>query len=267
MKYKFFFIEIILLCALLVCNCTGCGTRVYAAQVVDDLSFETAVNNRKPDSSEKMITIGQSMYNAKMTASVKSELTNETYDVYETVNSSDELLRGKIKRDSKTGEIKSFYGINPYPKINDIEKLSDDELKSTVEQLIGESVDFTEYNVFSVLRPNSSSFTYDLVWQVERDLLCNIKLEIVITEDGVIEGFFKTDACPDDLSQPFVTTRERNGLLESSICDYLGIDSIDKIEYEIESETLSYYQGKSSIIYVVRTVEDGFVQLIVLAIS
>lgn len=91
---------------------------------------------------------------------------------------------------------------------------------------------------------------------------------VTVSEDGVIESFSKTDACPDNLSRSFVSESERNKLLEDEICRYLCIKSIDDVDYEIFSETLTLFHNKSSILYGVEiTDKDGFAWCIMVWIS
>ena len=183
------------------------------------------------------------------------------------VDENNNMTEKMIEINSRTNEIVCFSGITPYSKIENIELLSDDELKVAVEQTIGDTVDFSVYNTFTVERYDSELNTYHLVWQLKREMLCNVKLDLYITAEGFIEKYSKTDSCPNSLTRSFVSNSERDTLLENSICEYLNISSIYEIEYEIQSETLSYYKGKSGIIYAVKIISDGFVQLIVLAIS
>lgn len=260
-------IGILLLSTILVLACTGCAnTNVYAAEIVGNSSFEKDVDISTAVI-DRTISIGDSAYDVKWSKSVQSELTDELYDIYEVVDSPDEFMPGKIKLNAKTGEVVRFSHINPFPDIENIDNLSDGELKSAVEQLIGDMVDFSQYNVFEVSRPTSSASEYNLWWQVKRDLLCNIALEIVISKDGAIETFSKTDACPGNLSRSFVSESERNKLLEDEICGYLGIKSLENVELEIISETLTYFHNESSVMYAVKIVRDGFTQVIMIRIS
>ena len=260
-------IGIILLSAILVLTCTGCsGTKVYAAEIISNGSFEKDVENNAV-TVDRTITINNSEYDVKWSKSVRSEFTDELYDIYEVIDSLDEFMPGKIKIDPKTEEIVLFSDINPYPNIENIDDLSDDELKSVVEQLIGDAVDFSQYNVFKVNRPAAFNSEYSLWWQVKRELMCNIGLNIVISKDGAINFFSKTDACPSNLSRSFISEGERDKLLEDEICRYLCVKSLEDIEYEIISETLTYFHNESSIMYTVEIVRGGFSQVVILRVS
>ena len=255
----------ILLCMGLLLSFTGCALTAYACEVIEDGSFE--VSAEKSDADDRVIQIGSSTYSVKYDSSVRSKLTNELFDVYGVVEESSNLIRSKIKINSQTGEIYSFSNITPYEKIDDIANLTDEALKVTVEQLMAELVDFSVYNTFEISRPHSSNSVYYLVWQVQQDLMCNIKLEIYISFDGAIKSYHRTDACPNNLTRSFVTTDDRNTLLQNEISEYLGVESLDGIEYEIQTETLSYYDNKEAIIYSVKILNDGFEQMISLVIS
>ncbi len=259
-------IEILLLSAIFVLTGTGCaGKDAYAAEIISNSSFEKDVDS-DIETPDRTITIGNSAYDVKWSKSVRSELTDDLYDIYEVIDSPDKFMPGKIKLDPKTGEVVLFSQITPYPSIKNIEDLSDNELKSAVEQLMGDSVDFSQYNVFKIHRPTPANSDYSLSWQVKRDILCNIGIRIVI-KDGAIKMFGKTDACPNDLSRSFVSESERNKLLEDKIRDHLDIKSLENVEYEITSETLTYYHNKNSIVYVVEIMYEGFPQVVILRIS
>lgn len=253
------------ICLGLILSCTGCALTVYACEVIENGSLEVSTENIVADS--QIIKVGPTTYNVKYDSSVKSILTDEVFDIYGVIDESSELIKSRIKVNSQTGEVYSFSNITPYQDIINIGELSDDELKAIVEQMMGDWVDFSVYNTFTVSRPHSSNSMYYLVWQVKQELMCNIKLEIYITFDGAIKSFHKTEACPSSLTKSFVTLNERDGLLETKICEYLGVESLDGIVYEIQSETLSYYNNKSAILYSVKIIDDGFEQLIALVIS
>ncbi len=256
---------IILTICILVLAFGACGSDSYKCEVIRnnfEVLSEDSVSEKK-----STVSIGNISYDVQYDSSTISELNNETYDIYKVVDENNNMTEKMIEINSRTNEIVCFSGITPYSKIENIELLSDYELKVAVEQTIGDTVDFSVYNTFTVERYDSELNTYHLVWQLKREMLCNVKLDLYITAEGFIEKYSKTDACPNSLTRSFVSNSERDTLLENSICEYLNISSIYEIEYEIQSETLSYYKGKSGIIYAVKIISDGFVQLIVLAIS
>ena len=142
-----------------------------------------------------------------------------------------------------------------------------EEEKETVEAMMGDLVDFTQYNVFKLKRPHSSNSYYRLVWQVRRELLCNIFVEVRITSGGLIMSFDKADDCPDDLTRSFVNASRRDELIRDKIKSHLGVDSIEEVEYDIVSEVLGYYNNVPAVIYTLGVVDaDGFAHVILFAI-
>ena len=195
------------------------------------------------------------------------------YDHYEVVGSPDDLIPCTIRLDSETDEIKSFsfYGTSPYTAIEDIGNLSDDELKTAVEDMLGDLADFSEYNSFSVRRPpDSVGYNTDikLSWQVRRELPCSIGVDVVVSEDGLIKSFSKANSCPDDLSKSFLTEEERNKLIEKGVCKEMGIKKLGNVTYKILSETLTCRKEKNALSYTVEIMdEQGFSHVIVMTIA
>lgn len=243
----------------------GFTVKAYACEIIDANMLEVRSSNVSAES--RVLTIGQSTYTLQYDSSVRSELNNEVFDKYDVTDESSEPANGWIKINAQTGEIAGFSNISPYPRIDGMEEMSDDEIKTAVERMAGELADFSQYNTFTVSRPNSSGSLYYLVWQVRRDIACNIKAEIYVTSDGVIESFSRTDACPEDMSGSFLSDEQRDRLLEEKICEYLHVDQLGGLTYEIESETLTYYRNEPAVIYQVSVIEDGFVQSILLVVS
>lgn len=255
---------VLALCFGTLLSCISCAGKAYACNIINDASLEVSAENDNAD--KQTIKIGDFTYNVIYDSSVRSNLTNDLFDIYGVVDGSSELVISKIRVDAKTGEIYSFSNMTPYQKIDNIDEMTDEALKAAVEQLAAELVDFDKYNTFEVVRPQSNGAMYYLVWQVQQELKCNNKVEIYITLDGEIKHFYRTEACPVSLTTSFITQESRNALLEDEICEYLNVRSLDGIEYEIQSETLSYYDGKDAIIYSVKIIEDGFGELISLVI-
>lgn len=249
---------------LIIISCNSCAIKAYACEIIDSESFEDTLDVAAVQL--QTVTLGQSTFEVSPSVSVKSMLNNEVYSVY-TIKSDSNVTSQNIKINATTGEMVGFNGIKPFPKIDRIEFLSDEDLKKIVERLFNDSVDFSIYNTFKAERPVSSSGKYHLLWQVQKDLLCNTKIEVYITSDGFINNYAKIDACPSDLTTSFITSNERDSLIEARLCEHLGIESTAGISYEILSETLSLYNNENSIIYVIKVIEDGFSQVIVLAIS
>lgn len=252
------------LCLGTLLSCISCGGKAYACNVLDDTAFEVSAENDKAD--KQTITIGQSTYNVKYDSSVRTNLTNELFDIYGVSDGSSELVISKIRVDAETGEIYGFSNLTPYGKLDNIDEMKDEDIKAAVEQLAGELVDFDKYNTFEVIRPESNGAMYCLTWQLKQELKCNNKVEIYITVDGEIKHFYRTEATPEGLTRSFITNEERDALLEEEICKYLNVSTLDGFAYEIQSETLSYYEGKNAVIYSVKITEDGFGKLISLVI-
>ncbi len=264
-------LEAALLCAAILLTCTGCkGTNTYAAKVVTNEAFADDDVEGAVATGITTITIGDSTYNVKWSKSVRYKPTDELYDYYEVIDSEDNFLPGTIRLDPKTGEVISFSNVEPYPAIENMDTLSDDELKAAAEQLLGDLADFSRYNFFEVTRPLGiigTNTDTTLRWQVKRDILCNISVDITIKEDGTIKSFSKTNACLDGTAESYIPKDERIKLLEAEICHYLGVKSIDNVNYEICSEQLSMSHNESCIFYMVEiTDEAGFSELVLFSV-
>lgn len=271
MRNNFFtFIGIVLLCGAMVLTCTGCENKsAYAAKVITNDQFADDSVQGAFDTGITTISVGDFTYNVKWEKSVRSNLNDELYDYYEVVDNQNKLLPGTIDVDPKTGEVLFFSQITPFSRIENIASLSDEELRSAAEQLLGGLADFSQYNTFEVARPiyNNGFTDTCLSWNVKRDILCNINVTVYISEDGLINCFSKTDACPDGTAESFVPNEERIKLLETEICRYLGVKSINSVNYEILFEKLSLSHNESCIYYTVKiTDEAGFSELIVLSV-
>lgn len=267
-------IGILLLDLVLVFSCASCSYSAFNfafnCEFFDDGNHIFERDPNDPAVTRDTITINGTEYNVRYTSSVKSVLTNELFDIYEVVDDTSDP-GSTITVRATTGEITSFTNITPYSDIADssglsMNELSDEDIKRLAEQALGETVDFSSYNTFSLIRPISTSSTYHLVWQVKKDMLCNNSIDIHINSEGTIKGFRKTDACPENLTTSFISTAERDRLLEEEIKKNMGRDSPDGVTYEIESEILSLYNNSPAILYTVSIHGDGFVQLICLAI-
>ena len=253
-------INLVIMSLLIVFSSGSCALKVYACEVIENESIEFV--SEKDNSNNHIIQIGQSTYDAQYYSSQKSTLTNEIFDIYEIVEESSDLIKSYIRIDSESGRIIGFSNINPYPNIDNIDEMSDAELKETVELMMWNLADFTQYNEFKVKRPQSSNSHYYLVWQVKREALCNINVQIHITAEGAIKDFSIIDACPPNLTKSFISNAERDKLIQKRIKKHLAVYSLEGITYEIYSEILSYYHNTQAIIYQVTIVENGFEQLI-----
>lgn len=241
----------------------GRAVKAYACEVIGSDMVEIGASGVHAE--DRVLTIGRSAYTLRYASSVRSELTNEVFDLYDVADGSS--ASGRVEINSRTGEMTGFANISPYPRIDGMGEMSDLEIKAAAERMAGDLVDFSRYDTFTVSRPSFPGGLYYLVWQVQRELACNIKVEMYFTSDGAIESYRKTDACPEELTGPIVSDEQRDRLLEKKICEYLDVRSLGGLEYKIESETLTYYRSRPAVIYQVDIIEDGFVQLILLVIS
>lgn len=267
-KDTLYSVGMLLLGLILVFSCAGCSSFAFNCEFVDDGNHFFERDPNDPAATRDTITINETEYKVRYTSTMKSEETNELLDYYEVV---DDTFTSIAVR-ATTGEVFYFNNITPYPEITDasglsMNELSDEDIKRLVEQTLGETVDFSSYNTFRLTRPNSSASEYYLVWQVKKDILCNNSVSIYITSEGLIKSFNKTDACPENLTTSFISTAERDRLLEEEIKKNMDRDSLDGVTYEIESEILSLYNNSPAVFYTVSIIdEDGFAYLICLAI-
>lgn len=268
MKLQYMKLSFVMLLAfVMIFTCTNCAVEPYACEVLDGSVENTeTVNNHAP---EQKISIGSHSYNVQYASSSAVFANGTVKDKYEVKGTSDQQHPSVIKIDSKTKEVTHFSGIAPYPAIENIDQLSDDEIKSVVEQLTAELADYSIYNEFTIYRPSSTggSKKYRLHWQVKREILCNIGVEIYITSSGVIERFSKTDNCPDDRNGSLLPDDERDRLLEEKICEHLDVKSMGDYTYEIVLEELTYYKNQPAVVYGVLIIDSqGFCHMISLVI-
>ena len=134
--------------------------------------------------------------------------------------------------------------------------------------MLGNLADFSTYNVFELKPPSADSVVkhYRLTWDVKREIMCDIGVTVYITADGLIDYFDKRNNCPDNLTKPFLSTAERNKLLEKRIKTTLCYDSMEGVQYDIISEKLGYCNGAPQIVYVLEIRRDGFINLILCVI-
>ncbi len=269
MKQKYLMKKWLIGCLIftLILSIIGCNhtNSAYSCEIMEpNLHEQEQTITSAPPQDFK---IGQSTFTVQLSSKAESVDTHERYDVYAVVDASDTPVNKTIRVHTETGKMVGFYGIRPYDKIENIENLSDEELKTIVEQTMGDAVDFSAYNTFRVMRPVSPSGQYCLCWQVKEEIFRDIRVDIHITSDGHIQSFSQTNNCPDDLTVPFLPIEERTRLIEDTLCEHLEIKSIKGIRYKILYETLSYYQGKDAILYQIEVVKDGFSQIVSLVIS
>ena len=259
-------ITLIFMSISLIFSLCSCTLNTYACEVIESESEEFV---SETTTKERIFKIGQSTYRMQYLSSQKSGFTGEVierYGILEPDGTTDHILQD-IYIDAKTEEIILFHNINPYPAIENIEKMSDSEIKETVELLLSDLADFSQYNHFELKRlQNNPSRTYHLKWQVKREIMCNINVNVYITAEGLIKIFYKTDACPTNISKSIVNDAERDELIEKKLKEELGKEAFARSEYEIFSETLTYYNNEPAVIYSVEIIENGFSQVKVLVI-
>ena len=265
MKTYLCYIFSVALCLILIFSFASCALSAYACEIVESESVDIFTERMHTDN--RTVHIGVTDFNVRYLSSSKSNLKNGISDIYGIVDGDSVSEIGHIRTDSATDAVIGFMNVNPYPAIDKIDLLSDTELKETVEAMMGDLVDFTQYNVFKLKRPHSSNSYYRLVWQVRREWLCNIFVEVRITSGGLIMSFDKADDCPDDLTRSFVNASRRDELIRDKIKSHLGVDSIEEVEYDIVSEVLGYYNNVPAVMYTLGVVDaDGFAHVILFAI-
>ena len=243
--------------------CQGCATTAYACSVLDTAD---TVASAKQNDYIALVKIGDQEYSATYKHTVSSCYTGTRFDEYE-VTTSDGT--GCVRYNADTKELVSFRGIAPFERLTEIESMTEAQIKSSVEMLLKDMVDFSVYNQFTLKKINATSasrYAYRLIWQVKREVLCNISVDVSITADGKIEAYCKSDYCPEDLTAPFVTDQERDKLIWD--CLQKRFDNFKPYEFRIESQTLTYYEGEEAIIYLLTVLDkEGFATAINIVIT
>ena len=273
MKPGLCYIFSVALCLVLIFSFAGCAMPTYVCEIIDDADpFEINdgdvakynVVNKNAPVGNSVIRIGSSDFTVRYRASRINCNGLGMTDAYDVITDASESDKCYIKTDSETGTVTLFSGLNPYPAIDNISALSDTEIKETVEAMLGDLADFSTYNVFELTRPSEDSVIkhYKMEWWVRREIMCDIGVTVYITADGLIDYFDKRNNCPDNLTKSFLSTAERNKLLEERIKTALCYDSMEGVQYDIISEKLGYCNGAPQIVYVLRIRRDGFVNLL-----
>ena len=273
MKTYLCYIFSVALCLILIFSFAGCAMPTYVCEIIDDADpFEINdgdvakynVVNKNAPVGNSVIRIGSSDFTVRYRASRINCNGLGMTDAYDVITDASESDKCYIKTDSETGAVTLFSGLNPYPAIDNISALSDTEIKETVEAMLGDLADFSTYNVFELTRPSEDSVIkhYKMEWWVRREIMCDIGVTVYITADGLIDYFDKRNNCPDNLTKSFLSTAERNKLLEERIKTALCYDSMEGVQYDIISEKLGYCNGAPQIVYVLRIRRDGFVNLL-----
>ena len=265
------------LCLVLIFSFAGCAMPTYVCEIIDnvdqfeidggDVAGYNVVNKNAPVGNS-VIRIGSSDFTVRYRASRINCNGPGMTDAYDVITDASESVKCYIQTDSETDTVTYFGGLKPYPAIDNISALSDTEIKETVEAMLGDLADFSTYNVFELTPPSvdSAAKHYRLTWDVKREIMCDIGVTVYITADGLIDYFGKRSNCPDNLTKPFLSTAERNKLLEERIKTALCYDSMEGVQYDIISEKLGYCNGAPQIVYALRIRRDGFVNLILCVI-
>ena len=97
-------------------------------------------------------------------------------------------------------------------------------------------------------------------------MLCNNKAELVIDDEGNILFFAKTNACPEELKSRFISESERDDVLLEAL--KIKYPDLHFSKISVESEMLSLYKSRRSLICDVRAVdEDGFAYYEVIVVT
>ncbi|HBL83475.1 MAG: hypothetical protein A2Y17_04045 [Clostridiales bacterium GWF2_38_85] len=252
---------------LAICiNYMGCTSSLYTCEIIDSSQENDFFNNNTDKLSS--VEINGKIYNLVYKKSRLSELTNEKIDHYSITAGTglEESSEPLISIDSEHNDILFYLGITPYPAIDEIEKLSDEELKNAVEELMSDEIDFAKYNDFSAFYPGSIRNCI-LTWQVKYDYTLNVKLIVYINSEGLIYCVQKIDSCREGVVAPFLSNDERDTLISKKLHEKLKIDANEIINFTIESELLTLNRGKDAVDYTVKaTTEDGFYDLYVIQI-
>lgn len=256
------FLSLILAVMVAAC-CFGCTSTTYDCRVWDD---EIQEHVYLPEAERDTITIGTKEF--QVTYENSSEMIDgRMYHDYSVAVSDYELPENPVHQPEITllddGTLYSFSNIYPFEKIENVDSLTEEELRVTVENLLGGFVDFSVYNEFTV--PGTNRRSYDLVWSVTRDIPCNIYLHIAINEEGYIEEFFRAEFCADDFSKPFIKEKKRDRLIMQALEENYSKKGtgIEPDHFEIHSEILTCDGTNNAIHYwVIVYDERGFSEML-----
>lgn len=215
----------------------GCASPKYTCLIYINPNYKQVSKATSTKLNE--IKIGEKNYTVTYKKSLKSDLSDKMLDVY-TVDGNN-----SITIESETQKIISFHKIMPFPIIKNAELLSEEQLKKTVESMLGNNIDFSIYNTFEVCKNNNR---INLSWKVKRKIMCFIELNIEINEEGMIDSFQKCDYCPENLSEFPIDDFEKDKLIRKEIKKYYKIDNLEGYQIKILSEKLMEYQGKPSLL-------------------
>ena len=251
----------ILICFLLLLIATvavGCSINTFAAEIYETEPFHSDLVSMVDI--PKSLTIPGKVCSVEYESYRVSELTGEKLVTLKVLDTEDGTITIGENR-----EIMSISRVGRLDQIAGLVKNDEKQLKSIVEQGMGELLDFSIYNDFSISKWEWDG-TIHLIWQVRKELLCNNKAELVIDDEGNILFFAKTNACPEELKSRFISESERDDVLLEAL--KIKYPDLHFSKISVESEMLSLYKSRRSLICDVRAVdEDGFAYYEVIVVT
>lgn len=202
------------------------------------------------------IDINGKTYELTYEETYASELTGELIDEYRvSVHELPEIFSlgthcVHIERES--GKLISFSGILPYAIIQNISDMTDDEIKTTVEEMLSADYDFSLYDKFEHAAPIGDHY---LTWSVEGQ---NISLSVDISEDGDIFHVFQTNAGADASDILSLDEAERDAIILKCLKKQGVVKSTKDVKMEIRYATQTMYKGKPAVVYGISVDKDGF---------
>ena len=137
-----------------------------------------------------------------------------------------------------------------FPAIENIENLSEEQIKETTLSILSDTFDFSVYDTFTFKKnPNNACY---LQWEVSDKA---ISLIVIIDQTGKIDHISITNRCPDE--EPIaIDDKTRDRLLKNAIRKDVKGD----FTFEIRSAKQTFDdQGRNAICYTVSvTDQDGF---------
>lgn len=230
------FLSLILAVMVAAC-CFGCTSTTYDCRVWDD---EIQEHVYLPDAERDTIIIGAKAFQVSYensTEMIDGTMCHDYSVVLPDIDLPEDPLRQPEIILLDDGTLYSFSNIYPFEKIENVDSLTEEELRAAVEELLGDLIDSSIYNAFSV----TDDLGYNLLWSVNRDVPCNIYLRIAINEEGYIEKFAKGEFCAEDFSEPFLKESERDSLIMQALKERYAQKGavIEPDHFEIYSEMLT----------------------------
>lgn len=215
----------------------GCRLTSYASKVLPE-EDETYTRSGAED---KNYEINGQTYACIYDHSVRNVFTGREEDHYSIGNTASAVF------DAETGELMEFMGIAPFAAIENIEALSDDQIKAAVEERIGDIADLSQYNACSVNRDNTlgTLMSVSVKWYLERDIEIARSLTVILSGHGDLYVLRKTDACPKGNKSIDIDDETRFGLIKSAVEAESGLAVKDA---EVKSAVLTVCEGKPALL-------------------